>query len=197
MVSKQSTLSTLALVAFVVLTSIIAIDNSQIANFFKKSDFKTGTANGLTIIQMYPNGTRRYIATIASATQYSNSNITFNTLHVLTYPQNNSPVWHISSDQGLVSDNRTRIDLWGHVKATRAAKGQYRPLLLTTTRITLYPNKHFATTQARVNLTQPGTKNMITGVGMDAYSKPKEIVHLLSDVQSTYEPQNYHPAPAQ
>ena len=121
MVSKQSTFSTLGLVAFVILTSAIAIDNSQIANFFKKSDFKTGTANGLTIIQMYPNGNRRYHATIASATQYSNGNIAFNTLHVLTYPQNEAPAWHIAADHGLVSDNKTRIDLWDHVKASRAA----------------------------------------------------------------------------
>ena len=193
MISKQSFFSSTGLIIFVLLTSLVAIDNSQLSNLFRKTDFQVGTATDLTIVQMYPDGLQRYTATILSATQFNNHNIAFKTLHIHTFPQDNSPPWNISADTGRISDNNSRIDLWNNVKAARPAKGNYQPLLFTTDHITLYPNKHYATTTSRVNLTEPGTKNMITGVGMKAYSKPKEVIHLLSDVQSTYEPKNYQP----
>lgn len=190
MIDKFGFLGSASLIVFVLLSSIMVIENSQIVNLFGKTNLAVSTLKDVTVVKMNLDGSRHYIAMVASVVSYRNNDVDFKMLHVLLESQDGSPAWHISSDDGTVVDNNSQIDLNHHVIAKRVAEKDYPALHVSTDHITLYPNKGYATTASRVTLTEPGTKNWITGVGMNAYDKPKKIIHLLSDVQSTYEPQD-------
>lgn len=189
MISRGAFLSTTGLTAFVILTSIIAIDNSQLAGLFKKTNFQTGTATNLTITQMNHHGTRRYIAHFASATEFKDHSIHFNQLHALTFSQHHQAPWTIVANHGSFSHEHHKVVLWDNVKAWRPAKGKARALRLTTQHITLYPHQHYATSPVRVTITQPGTDNMTTGIGLKAYNQPTQFVHFFSHVYSVYQSQ--------
>ena len=192
MINRGSFLSTMGLAAFVIATGWIAVQQIQLGDLFHAANFKTATATGLSITQMYPTGLKHYIAKITQATQYHNGQIDLNSVHTTVYPQNNSPNWTITAKHGKILDNKNQLQLSDHVVMSRPQQQKYKAIRLTTNLINIYPNKHYAQTPERVTLTQPGTQNKISGVGMTGHSKPHEIVHLLSNVTSTYEPVKSH-----
>lgn len=188
MISRGSFFSSLGLGLFVVASSWLAIDQSQIRQFFEKQNFQTGEGTDVTVTQMYPTGLRHYVAYAQHLTQFNNQNVNLHKIHITLYPQTDEPNWHLRADQGKVRDNQTQIHLIGNVVATRPGNTKYQPLKFKTPHITLFPKADQAKTDAPVTLTQPDSPNKITGIGLTATEKPQEIIRLLSDVHSTYQP---------
>jgi len=169
----------------VIATSWLAVRNSTLLpseNF----DHIVGIAEHIDITQMKPNGLPEYYAQVHNASQFQSGSTLFNNIHVQTVSYTPQPGWHLSAVHGKSNADNSKVTLWDNVKARRPAKEQFKPYAFSTSQVVLHPKKHAVDTTRPVIFFQPGTHNIIHGVGMHANTKTK-IIHILSQVKSTYE----------
>ncbi|MDO8953589.1 MAG: LPS export ABC transporter periplasmic protein LptC [Gammaproteobacteria bacterium] len=190
MVSKQATLSVLALSALVSLTSWMAIINSQIPPNLGVVT-QSGFIQNLTLHQTNALGQLAYSATVDSITQFSNGNNNFINLAATTYNQTNTPPWHLTSPTGQTLDNNNQVILSGNITLFRNATAKYAAIRVQTQSATIYPQKNYAKTTYPITIYEPGTKNITTAIGAEAYFKTQKV-NLLSQVNSIYEPKISH-----
>ncbi|TWH76750.1 lipopolysaccharide export system protein LptC [Azomonas agilis] len=91
--------------------------------------------------------------------------------------------WRIRSARGEVSPNGTEIELIDQVRVERT-DARNQPIILTSTRMTVFPDKQYAQTQQPVKIDT--TNGVTTAVGMKAYLDVGKM-HLLSHVRGQYE----------
>lgn len=92
-------------------------------------------------------------------------------------------IWSLRAEKGWLSPDNDIIRL-ETVNATRPpASGKY-PMVLTTSALTLYPEKDFAETTEPVRMESPQVT--ITGTGLEAYLD-QERLNLLSEVRGHYD----------
>lgn len=90
--------------------------------------------------------------------------------------------WHIRSERGEVSPHGTEVELIDKVRVERTdAKG--RPVIITSTRMTVFPEKNYAQTQQPVKIEM--TNGVTTAIGMKAYLDEGKM-HLLSNVRGEH-----------
>ena len=188
MISKQSYIGSISLALLVLVTSWVAVINSRLNPIRNIAKVVTGKAQNITVLQMNNLGRPSYQAVVKQANQFGNGDVIFHDINAITFPADQSSPWHLSADHGRSTDNNQQVYFWGHVTAYRPKSANNAAFLFKTTTLTVYPQQNFAETDDPVTLSEPGTKNVTTGIGMRAYSKPQKIIHLLSDVHSTYEP---------
>lgn len=91
--------------------------------------------------------------------------------------------WKIRSTRSEVSPGGKEIELIDNVRVERIdAKG--RPTILTTTRLTVFPDKEFAQTEQAVKI--DAANGVTTAVGMKAYLNDSRML-LLSNVRGQHE----------
>jgi lipopolysaccharide export system protein LptC len=91
--------------------------------------------------------------------------------------------WHVQSEHGEVNPDGTQVELIDSVRITRFDE-KNRRTLITTTRMTVFPQQQYAQTDQPVSI--DGAGGVSTGIGMKAYLKESRI-HLLSNVRGQYE----------
>ncbi|PAU56563.1 LPS export ABC transporter periplasmic protein LptC [Pseudomonas sp. PIC25] len=91
--------------------------------------------------------------------------------------------WHVRSDRGEVAPEGQEVELIEAVRVERTdAKG--RPTILTTSRLTVFPEKEYAQTQQAVRI--EAANGVTTAQGMKAYLNDGRML-LLSNVRGQHE----------
>ena len=91
--------------------------------------------------------------------------------------------WHVQSERGEVNPDGTEVELIDSVRVSRTDEHN-RNLLITTTRMTVFPQKQYAQTEQAVRI--DGAGGVTTAKGMKAYLKDGRM-NLLSNVRGQYE----------
>lgn len=191
--SKRSIFSSLGLAVLVGFTSWLAIESSD--NYHGKTklppSFIVNQASDATLYQMNEQGKLKYKAIAKTVDNLANNDANMTKVDMTLLPQKPGELpWHITANYGFLSDNNSKLKLWGHVIISRPGDGEKKlPLKITTSLLYIYPNKDFAQTDKFVKMQQIGSKNVVTGTGMNAYLHPENI-QLLSNVRSYYENTN-------
>lgn len=193
MISKSAVTLGLGLSLLVALTSWLAIRTNQEPNNSKAiSALPVGIATHLLVKQMNSNGQLYYQLYADKASQYRNN--WYNLLHPAgaLLQQQNSPPWRFSAEYGKVYQDSNKIDLWNNVLITRASSAKTPPLELSTSAMRIDTLHKTAYTPYAVKFTEPGSGNVVTGVGMLAWLD-SQTMKLFSKVDSYYEPTKTSP----
>lgn len=91
--------------------------------------------------------------------------------------------WHVQSTRGEAKGDGSEVELIDNVRIARTdARG--RPTLLTTSRLTVFPDKEYAETRQAVRI--DAANGVTTAQGMKAYLQDSRM-HLLSNVRGQHE----------
>lgn len=91
--------------------------------------------------------------------------------------------WHIRSARAEIAPGGTQAELIDDVRVQRTDE-RGRPVLLTTTRMTVFPDKQYAQTEQAVRI--DAANGVTTANGMKAYLEDGRML-LLSNVRGQYE----------
>ncbi len=137
-------------------------------------------------VKYLSNGQRHYELTANKVEHLKSTDVSLLTqpdLHVYRTPDGKESPWHARSERGEVSSEATSVELIDKVRVERAdAEG--RPLILTTTRLTIEPDKNYAQTAQPVRI--EAFEGVTTATGMKAFMD-KSQMHLLSNVRGLHE----------
>ena len=134
-------------------------------------------------VQFQPDGKRHYELTAERM-----EHITATDLSLLTRPdllayRGTELPWHVRSDRGEVGPQGEEVELIDNVRVERTdAKG--RPTILTTSRLTVFPEKDYAQTRQPVRI--EAANGVTTARGMKAYLNEGRML-LLSNVRGQHE----------
>jgi lipopolysaccharide export system protein LptC len=101
---------------------------------------------------------------------------------VFQVPDGTGKYWDIRSKQGWVSADQNEIRLIGEVKANSPAD-DLRPITMNTERLSVFPRRNRASTDAVVTIVQPGS--ILRGRGFAVSTATKRYV-FRSEVRSRY-----------
>lgn len=90
---------------------------------------------------------------------------------------------HLSANQGLIASDAREVVLIGNVRSVREATQTDPEIVLTTSRLTIFPDDEVTRTDAAVTITQG--PSIIRGVGMEADNKT--LIYQMNQVNSTIE----------
>ncbi|WP_044872090.1 LPS export ABC transporter periplasmic protein LptC [Pseudomonas sp. LFM046] len=133
--------------------------------------------------QFQPDGKLHYEMTGKRLEHYKATDITLVTTPDLFLHRGTDFPWHVQSDRGEVGPEGKEVELIDNVKVARTdAKG--RPTVLTTTRLTVFPDKEYAQTQQAVRI--EAANGVTTAQGMKAYLNDSRMI-LQSNVRGQHE----------
>lgn len=134
-------------------------------------------------MQYQPDGKLQYEMTAAKLEHLKTSDVTLLTDPDLLLFRGTTLPWHVRSERGEVSPRGEEVELIDAVRIERTdAKG--RPTILTTSRLTVFPEKDYAQTQQAVAI--EAANGVTTAQGMKAYLNDGRM-HLLSNVRGQHE----------
>jgi lipopolysaccharide export system protein LptC len=134
-------------------------------------------------VQYQVNGKRHYTMTADKLEHLSASDVTLLTKPDLQLYRGTPLPWHIQSERGEVSPAGTEVELIDSVRVARTdARG--RPTIITSTRMTVFPQKQYAQTEQAVRI--EAANGVTTAVGMKAYLNDGRML-LLSNVRGQHE----------
>lgn len=186
MFSKRSIFTTAGLILLVGLTNYLSLKSTARRGQAKKGVHITGTAETASMAQMTALGKLDYSGNAAKVVRYSNGKARLYQLSATLFNQKQLPPWQATSDNAWSYPNNSKIDLWGNVHFWRKASAINKPLDYQSPQLTLYPHRNYAETATKVRIAEPGTSNVTTAVGMEAWPKAQKV-KLLSKVKSIYE----------
>ncbi len=134
-------------------------------------------------VQFLPDGKLQYEMTSDKVEHLKASEVTLLTNPDLNMFRGTEFPWHVQSEHGEVNPDGTQVELIDSVRITRFDE-KNRRTLITTTRMTVFPQQQYAQTDQPVSI--DGAGGVSTGIGMKAYLKESRI-HLLSNVRGQYE----------
>jgi len=134
-------------------------------------------------VQYLPDGKLQYEMTSDKVEHLKASEVTLLTNPDLNMFRGTEFPWHVQSEHGEVNPDGTQVELIDSVRITRFDE-KNRRTLITTTRMTVFPQQQYAQTDQPVSI--DGAGGVSTGIGMKAYLKESRI-HLLSNVRGQYE----------
>jgi lipopolysaccharide export system protein LptC len=134
-------------------------------------------------VQYLPDGKLQYDLTSDKVEHVKATDITLLTNPDLNMYRGTAFPWHVQSERGEVNSGGTEVELIDSVRIARTDE-QNRPMLITSSRMTVFPQQQYAQTQQAVRI--DGAGGVSTGNGMKAYLKDSRI-HLLSNVRGQYE----------
>ena len=134
-------------------------------------------------VQYLPDGKLQYEMTSDKVEHLKASEVTLLTNPDLNMFRGTQFPWHVQSEHGEVNPDGTQVELIDKVRITRFDE-KNRRTLITTTRMTVFPQQQYAQTDQPVSI--DGAGGVSTGIGMKAYLKESRI-HLLSNVRGQYE----------
>ncbi len=106
------------------------------------------------------------------------------TPHITLYRQSPEP-WHINSAYAKATQGLDKIYFWDNVVIHHVSDSANPTTTMTTTTLTVFPNKQIAQTDKNVTVTQPSA--ILHGLGMLA-NLNEGTVQLLSKAQGEYVP---------
>ncbi|MCY1260252.1 Lipopolysaccharide export system protein LptC [compost metagenome] len=134
-------------------------------------------------IQYRADGSLEYEMTAEKLEHQKATDITDVTTPDLYIYRDEPQPWHVQSVRAEVAPGGKQVELIDDVRVARTdAKG--RSLLLTTTRLTVFPDDDLAQTEQPVRIEEPS--GVTTAKGMKAYLKDSRML-LLSNVRGQHE----------
>ena len=134
-------------------------------------------------VQFLPDGKVQYEMTSDKVEHLKASEVTLLTNPDLNLYRGTEFPWHVTSKRGEVNPDGTEVELIDSVRVART-DAQKRDTIITSSRMTVFPQKQYAQTEQDVRI--DGAGGVSTGKGMKAYLKESRI-HLLSNVRGQYE----------
>jgi lipopolysaccharide export system protein LptC len=133
--------------------------------------------------QFLEDGKLQYDMTSDKVEHLQVSDVTLLTMPDLQMYRGAEYPWHVQSLKGEVSPGGTQVELIDSVRIARTDE-KNRTTIITSSRMTVFPQKQYAETQQAVRI--DGFGGVSTGVGMKAYLKENRM-NLLSKVRGLYE----------
>jgi lipopolysaccharide export system protein LptC len=134
-------------------------------------------------VQYQADGKLHYDLTAEKVEHIKASDITLMTSTNMNLFRGTELPWKIRSERGEVSPGGVEVELIDKVRVERTdAKG--RPTILTTSRLTVFPEKEYAQTQQAVRI--DAANGVTTAKGMKAYMNDGRML-LLSNVRGQHE----------
>ncbi|AIR88013.1 LPS export ABC transporter periplasmic protein LptC [Pseudomonas cremoricolorata] len=134
-------------------------------------------------VQFLPDGKRQYEMTADRIEHVKVSEMTLVSKPDLQMYRGTTFPWHVQSERAEVNPDGTEVELIDSVRISRTDE-QNRNTLITSTRMTVFPQKQYAQTEQAVRI--DGAGGTTTGKGMKAYLKDGRM-DLLSNVRGQYE----------
>ncbi len=134
-------------------------------------------------VQFLPDGKLQYEMTADKVEHLKASEVTLLTTPDLQMYRGTEYPWHIQSARGEVNPDGTEVELIESVRIART-DDQNRTTIITSSRMTVFPQKQYAQTEQDVRI--DGAGGVTTGTGMKAYLKDSRM-DLLSNVRGQYE----------
>ncbi|MCU7649174.1 LPS export ABC transporter periplasmic protein LptC [Pseudomonas piscis] len=134
-------------------------------------------------VQYLPDGKLQYEMTSDKVEHIKASEVTLLTKPDLQMYRGTAYPWHVQSERGEVNPDGTEVELIDSVRVARTDE-RNRNLLITTSRMTVFPQKQYAQTEQAVRI--DGADGVTTAKGMKAYLKDGRM-NLLSNVRGQYE----------
>ncbi|MES2869802.1 MAG: LPS export ABC transporter periplasmic protein LptC [Pseudomonadota bacterium] len=134
-------------------------------------------------LQYLPDGKLQYEMTADKVEHVHVSEITLLTQPDLQMYRGTTYPWHIQSKRGEVNPDGSQVELIDSVRVARTDE-KNRSTIITSTRMTVFPQKQYAQTEQAVRI--DGAGGVTTGKGMKAYLKDGRM-DLLSNVRGQYE----------
>ncbi|BBR55603.1 MULTISPECIES: LPS export ABC transporter periplasmic protein LptC [Pseudomonas] len=134
-------------------------------------------------VQYLPDGKVQYEMTADKVEHLKSSEITLVTTPDLHMYRGTQYPWHVQSVRAEVNPDGSEVELIDKVRVARTDEKQ-RETIITTTRMTVFPQKQYAQTEQAVRI--DGAGGTTTGKGMKAYLKDGRM-DLLSNVRGQYE----------
>lgn len=134
-------------------------------------------------VQYQPDGKRNYQLTAEKMEHLKAGDISLLTRPDLKSYRGTELPWHITSERGEVGPAGEEVELIDNVRIARTdAEG--RPTIITTTRMTVLPEKDYAETRQPVRIV--AANGVTTATGMKAYLNEGRML-LLSNVRGQHE----------
>ena len=134
-------------------------------------------------LQFLPDGKLQYEMTSDKIEHVLSSEVTLMTKPDLQMYRGTAFPWHVQSERGEVNPDGTEVELIDAVRIARTDE-KNRTTIITSTRMTVFPQKEYAQTERDVRI--DGAGGVTTGKGMKAYLKDGRM-DLLSNVRGQYE----------
>ncbi|HLA29435.1 MAG TPA: LPS export ABC transporter periplasmic protein LptC, partial [Pseudomonas sp.] len=129
--------------------------------------------------QFRADGSLDHVMTSSKLEHIKTSDITLLSNPDLLLYRGNVQPWHVQSSRGEVAPGGQEVELIDNVRVARTdAKG--RPTILTSSRLTVFPDKEYAQTQQAVRI--EAANGVTTAQGMKAYLNDGRML-LLSNVR--------------
>ena len=156
------------------------LDKPQVAVNEAEIDYYATNAHS---VQYLPDGKLQYEMTADKVEHVKASDITLLTQPDLQMYRGTAFPWHVQSERGEVNPGGTEVELIDSVRIARTDE-KNRQTLITTSRMTVFPQKQYAQTQQAVRI--EGAGGVTTAKGMKAYLNDGRM-NLLSNVRGQYE----------
>lgn len=134
-------------------------------------------------VQFMPDGKMQYEMTADKVEHLKASEVSLLTKPDLHLYRGTQYPWHVQSERAEVNPDGTEVELIEKVRVARTDEKQ-REMIVTTSRMTVFPQKQYAQTEQAVRI--DGAGGTTTGKGMKAYLKDGRM-DLLSNVRGQYE----------
>ncbi|HBX54285.1 LPS export ABC transporter periplasmic protein LptC [Pseudomonas sp. UBA2684] len=157
---------------------------------FSERPAQTGTDNAIDFyvvnantVQYQADGKLHYEMTADKLEHVKTTDITLLTSPNMSLYRGTELPWKVRSERGEVAPEGTQVELIDKVRVERTdAKG--RPTILTTSRLTVFPEKEYAQTQQAVRI--DAANGVTTAQGMKAYLNDGRML-LQSNVRGQHE----------
>ncbi|WP_312290379.1 LPS export ABC transporter periplasmic protein LptC [Stutzerimonas nitrititolerans] len=134
-------------------------------------------------VQYQPDGKRHYELTAEKMEHIAATDMSLLTRPDLLAYRGTELPWHVTSERGEVGPQGQEVELIDQVRVERTdAKG--RPTIITTSRLTVFPEKDYAQTRQPVRI--EAANGVTTATGMNAYLNEGRVL-LLSNVRGQHE----------
>jgi len=187
--SKPAFFSSFILAAFVSVSGWFVIKSleQQIGKGKLPQHFIINTAKDLHYNSINDQGELSYSAFAKDATRYMNEDALLNTVNFVFYNKGQTEApWHITSNYAKTTEKNNKIRLYGKVIMQKYSQNNSVPQVKITTEQALYDTpSDTLNTDDLVTITEPGTDNITTGIGLLGYPKQGNF-SLLSNVRSYY-----------
>lgn len=132
-----------------------------------------------------PNGSIKSKMTAPKATHTPFQNVTLITKPQLVVYSDKRIPWHVQADHGRMKQGSKVAYLWGHVLIHQDQSADSPATTITTSALTFYPDRSFATTRRFTTISRPGFKLKAKGMTVNFKSG---VLTTHSQTQGTYIP---------
>jgi LPS export ABC transporter protein LptC len=187
--SKRSIFSAFSMAIIVGVTSILSIES--VHNYHSEDErpgnFVTTRGVDVQLYQINSKGRTEYKTNSQRAVSLEDGRSKLYKNELSIYGKGSNIPWVLVSDVATISKGNNILNLEQYVNLSRKEdkKSNHPPINIYTNQAYVYPKKNFVETDKPVKITQPGSKNIITGIGMRATLNPV-VIEVKSRVRGYY-----------